>query len=434
MRKIIYAAILFASCSKDDAVLPKAELDIQGDANLGLIAYTTKTDSKGRTCMSCHTSPEGLDIVAFGKMNITEEERTIFKRSLDHVSREDAANLVAYFKTLRTKVTPNENEPPIKAPRGESPSQIWDGSTKITREQIASWNFWKIETGFEFPRWFAGDNTGTATDDNTDWLSEIGLPNEKAKMKIVFNEYVKNPTYDNLYRVIKESKSALTEGERHPGEHGYRDFVTSFDYQRWLATLYIQHIRRAGIQYGDQTYDGAEFSMLDPIWDAGNVARRSEDNGSLAEEIPNRLQNEMRWLYLAWLGNMGRRNSFETQYIGSALKDGGQRDLASLVILRSMLHRSPNSQRLFDDIFSMSYITSPNMVYRSMQFGLTEVIRRLQDEPSSTKLIPSEATVIIDLYEGQTKSNVTRSNMTLSEKSEILSLLDQVITKLYRMR
>jgi hypothetical protein len=433
MKKIIFVAILFSSCSKEDDILPKTE-SIQGDANLGLAVYTTKTDAKGRTCISCHASPDGLDIVDFGKLNVTEEEATIFKRSLDHVSKEDAANLVAYFKTLRTRVTPNGNEPPIKAPRGQAPSQIWDGSTKLTREQIASWDFWKIETGFEFPRWIVGDNTGTVADDNTDWLSEIGLPNEKAKMKTVFDEYVKNPSYDNLYRVIKESKAALTDGERHPGEHRYRDFVTSFDYQRWLATLYMQHIRRTGVPYGDQTYDGAEFSMLDPIWDAGNVARRSQDNGSLIEEIPNRLQNEMRWLYLAWLGNMGKRNSFETQYIGNALMDGGKRDLASLVILRSMLHRSPNSQRLFDDVYSMSYITSPNMVYRSMQFGLTEVIRRLQTDPFNTKLIPSDALVIINSYEAQVKTNIARSSMTSSEKNEILDLLDQVLVKVYQMK
>jgi hypothetical protein len=253
-------------------------------------------------------------------------------------------------------------------------------------------------------------------------------------MKPHFDEYVKTPAYDNLYRVIKGSKAALTDGERHPGEHRYRDFVTSFDYQRWLATLYMQHIRRTGVPYGDQTYDGAEFSMLDPIWDAGNVARRSQDNGSLIEEIPNRLQNEMRWLYLAWLGNMGKRNSFETQYIGNALMDGGKRDLASLVILRSMLHRSPNSQRLFDDVYSMSYITSPNMVYRSMQFGLTEVIRRLQTDPFNTKLIPSDALVIINSYEAQVKTNIARSSMTSSEKNEILDLLDQVLVKVYQMK
>jgi hypothetical protein len=353
---------------------------------------------------------------------------------MEHVSREEALHIVAYMKSLSSRKSSNGNEPPIKSPKGQSAHQVWDGSSPLTKEQIKAWDFWKINVSFEFPRWIEGDNTNTRPEDNTDWLSEIGLPNEKPEIKIAFDSYLKNPNYDNLYRIVRASKTVLSEGERNPGEHGYRDFKTSFDYQRWLATLYMQHIRKEGITFGESTYDSPEFSMLDPIWDVGNVARRSQDNGRVGEEIPNRLDNEVKWLYLAWLGNMGKRNSFETQYIGTALKDKGERDLASLVILRSMLHRSPNSQRLFDDIFSMTYITSTNMLYRSLQFGLNEILDRLRSNYTNTRLSREEATIILNLYEGEVKRNINNSAMTSQEKNEIIASLDSIIIRLREMR
>lgn len=424
MKKIFLFCVILSSCAKEN-------IEPVGDPSQGLSIYLNKQDSKGRTCVSCHGSPDGLDIVDFGKIDPREQDETVMKRSLEHVSREDAAHIVAYLKTLQAR--PNGNSAPIKAPTGPRPSEIWNGSTLLTREEVLGWDFWKIGVSFDFPKWIVGDNTNFLPDDNTDWLSEIGLPNEKPAMRVVFSEYLRSPTYDNLRRVIWESRSALTEGERHPGEHGYRDFKTAFDYQRWLSTLYMQHIRREGIAFGDSRWDTPEFSMLDPVWDAGNVARRSSDNGSPAEEIPNRLQNEVRWLYLAWLGNMGKRNSFETQYVGAALRDAGERDLASLVILRSMLHRSPNSQRLFDDLFSMTYIASPNLLYRSLVFGLNEVKRRLREDYARTRITSVEAGYVLTYYE-EAKSNIQRSSMTSGQKSETLALLEEVSTALRAMR
>jgi|TARA_B110000977_G_scaffold191673_1_gene264154 hypothetical protein len=90
----------------------------------------------------------------------------------------------------------------------------------------------------------------------------------------------------------------MSEGERNPGEHGLNDFNESFDYQRWMATLYMQHVinPNSDLEFGEELsgYDLGNFSLSDGIWDVGNIARRRQDNGSNVgngNEVDNRLLN-----------------------------------------------------------------------------------------------------------------------------------------------
>jgi hypothetical protein len=163
-----------------------------------------------------------------------------------------------------------------------------------------------------------------------------------------------------------------------------------------MATLYMQHVinPNSDLEFGEELsgYDLGNFSLSDGIWDVGNIARRSQDNGSNVgngNEVDNRLLNEVQWLYLGWLTNYGKRNSNESQYIGTALKDFGEEDLASLVILKSMVNRSPSSQRMYDDVFTMGYITSDEMFYESVKFGLDFLIDGA-DNNLDFKLLTSE--------------------------------------------
>ena len=92
---------------------------------------------------------------------------------------------------------------------------------------------------------------------------------------------------------------------------------------------------------------------------------------------------------MGWLTNYGKRNSNESQYVGTALKNFGEEDLASLVILKSMVNRSPSSQRMYDDVFTMGYITSDEMFYESVKFGLDFLIDGA-DNNLDFKLLTSE--------------------------------------------
>ena len=197
-----------------------------------------------------------------------------------------------------------------------------------------------------------------------------------------------NPNKHTLKALLKKSHEALSEGERNPGEHGFNNFNKAFDYQRWMATVYFQHIlsSNSDLSFGEEIDDDiSNFSLIDPVWDVGNIARRSEDNGTLTgngNEIQNRLENEVKWLYLGWLGNFGKRNSFETQYIGSALRDFGHPKLGVLVTLKSLISRSSNSQRMYDDLFTLTFVNTPETLFRSLEFGTNYLINGLETEYS----------------------------------------------------
>jgi len=400
MKKLILLVFVLTvmSCEKDEIYIEVPPVDIEisnnisdsvdlyGDSSLGLNLYLNSKDSDGRSCVSCHLSPTGIDIVQFGKIDIRQQESIVVKRATGHITLEESYHIAAYLKTLNAQ--PNNNGSlstmiGIDNSNGVEPSQVWDGTTSLTVNEINSWDFRNgISYDFEFPRWFKGDETNTMYDDNLDWLPETDLLTEKGiEYDDEYLNYIDNPTKENLKTLLIHSHYKLSEGERNPGEHGFNNFDKSFDYQRWMATLYMQHLIKpnSDLEFGEELsgYDLGNFSISDGIWDVGNIARRSQDNGSNVgngDEVDNRLLNEVQWLYLGWLTNYGKRNSNESQYIGTALKDFGEEDLASLVILKSIVNRSPNSQRMYDDVFTMGYITSDDMFYESVKFGLDFLI------------------------------------------------------------
>ena len=400
MKKLILLIFVLTviSCEKDEIYIEVSSVDVEipnnisdsvdlyGDSSLGLNIYLNSKDSDGRSCVSCHLSPTGIDIVQFGKIDIRQQDSIVVKRATGHITLEESYHIAAYLKTLNAQ--PNNNGSlstmiGIDNSNGVEPSDVWDGSTSLTVNEINNWDFRNgISYDFEFPRWFKGDETNTMYDDNLDWLPETDLLTEKGiEYDDEYLNYIDNPTKENLKNLLIHSHYSLSEGERNPGEHGFNDFERSFDYQRWMATLYMQHVIKpnSDLEFGEELsgYDLGSFSISDGIWDVGNIARRSQDNGSNignGNEIDNRLLNEVQWLYLGWLSNYGERNSNESQYIGTALKDYGEEDLASLVILKSIINRSPNSQRMYDDVFTMGYISSNNMFYESVLFGLNFLI------------------------------------------------------------
>lgn len=400
MKKLILLIFVLTvmSCEKDEIYIEVPPIDVEisnnisdsvdlyGDSSLGLNIYLNSKDSDGRSCISCHLSPTGIDIVQFGKIDIRQQDSIVVKRATGHITLEESYHIAAYLKTLNAQ--PNNNGSistmiGIDNSNGVEPSQVWDGSTSLTVNEINNWDFRNgISYDFEFPRWFKGDETNTMYDDNLDWLPETDLLTEKGiQYDDEYLNYIDNPTKENLKTLLIHSHYKLSEGERNPGEHGFNDFDKSFDYQRWMATLYMQHVIKpnSDLVFGEELsgYDLGNFSISDGIWDVGNIARRSQDNGSNVgngNEVDNRLLNEVQWLYMGWLTNYGKRNSNESQYIGTALKDYGEEDLASLVILKSIISRSPNSQRMYDDVFTMGYITSDDMFYESVMFGLNFLI------------------------------------------------------------
>ncbi len=423
-----------------------------GDPSKGLNIYLNVLDKNNRACVNCHLSTDGFDIMFFGKTDPLLQDSIIIERAVfnpttntGHISLQDAYHIAAYFKQIakNNNIVPNGNLPIIPIPKGQSPNQVWDGSTSLTENQINGWNFREnINLSFSFPKWFSGDQFNNKADENLDFIPEIDLLTAKeGVIRVAYNKYLKNPTKTELKNVLMSVQNTLSDGERNPGEHGYNDFNTAFDYARWKAVLYFQHIKKknSDLIFGEEIdADISEFALADAIWDVGNVARRSQDNGSNlgnGKEIDNRLLNEVQWLYLGWLTNFGKRNSFESQYIGSALKDYGEQDLASLVILRSLVNRSDHSQLLFDDVYTMSYITSDNKLYESLNFGLNYLINGVKSGNPRFKLLrPDQIRNTLDNLKDNKASNLidnlnNKYNLSVTQKD----VLNKRIQELYML-
>ena len=200
-----------------------------------------------------------------------------------------------------------------------------------------------------------------------------------------------------------------------------------------MTTLYFQHAIDPGndFDFGDElSSDIASFSIADALWDAGNVARRSQDNGDGTQEIPNRLQNELGWLYLGWLTNYGARNSFETQYLGTALKDYGEQHLATLVILKSLLSRSDHShsQLIYDDIYSLSFLAKDALYYESLLFATEHVLQGLNNSETRYDLLqPDQVTVTLNNM-GYTKQNIqNNSYINTTQKQTLENQIDSLV-------
>jgi hypothetical protein len=419
-----------------------------GDPSKGLNIYLTVLDNNNRACVNCHLSTDGFDIMFFGKSDQLLQDSIIIERAVfnpvtntGHISLQDAYHIAAYFKQVAkiNNIVPNGNPPIIPIPKGLSPNEVWNGSSVLSENQISEWNFRdNININFSFPKWFSGDQFNKA-DENLDFIPEIDLLTAKeGAIRTAYNKYLLNPSKTELKNVLMAVQNTLSDGERNPGEHGYNDFITSFDYARWKAVLYIQHIRKrnSDLNFGDEIdKDISEFSLADALWDVGNVARRSQDNGSNVgngKDIDNRLLNEVQWLYLGWLTNFGKRNSFESQYIGTALKEFGQQDLASLVILRSLISRSDHSQLLFDDVYTMSYITSDNKLYESLKFGLNYLLNGIKSGNPKFKLLRADQIRnTLDNLKDNKASNLidnlkNKNNLNTTQKDSLIKLTEEL--------
>lgn len=466
----IILLITVSACSKNDAIIISPttnpttttptvttqtitdKINQLGDPSKGLNIYLTVLDNNKRACVNCHISVDGFDIMHFGKIDPLLQdsiiiERAVFnpKNNTGHISLENAYHIAAYFKQLAktNNIVPNGNPPIIPIPRGQNPNQVWNGSTSLTENQINTWNFRdNININFSFPKWFSGDQFNDKANENLDFIPEIDLLTAKeGAIRTAFDKYLKNPTKFELKNVLIAIQNTLTEGEKNPGEHGFNDFITAFDYARWKAVLYFQHIRKrnSDLNFGEEIdADISDFSLADALWDVGNIARRSQDNGSNVgngKEIDNRLQNEVQWLYLGWLTNFGKRNSFETQYIGAALKDYGEQDLASLVILKSLVSRSDHSQLLYDDVYSISFITSDNKVYESLQFGLNYLLNGIKSGNPRFKLLkPDQIKNSLDNLKDNNASNLidnikSKTNLSSIQKDSTIKLTEELYTQ-----
>ena len=133
---------------------------------------------------------------------------------------------------------------------------------------------------------------------------------------------------------------------------------------------------------------------------------------------------------IGWLTNYGARNSFETQYLGTALKDYGEQHLATLVILKSLLSRSDHShsQLIYDDIYSLSFLAKDALYYESLLFTTEHVLQGLNNSETRYDLLqPDQVSVTLNNM-GYTKQNIqNNSYINTTQKQTLENQIDSLV-------
>jgi hypothetical protein len=232
----------------------------------------------------------------------------------------------------------------------------------------------------------------------------------------------------------------LTAGEKHPGEHGYNDFKESYNTMKWLSSAYIQHvIRYKNNQFGPfnifvdgRNSDNIYESVLDPIWFAGDIARRSLENGSVSTQLQDRDEIRSTWLYLGWIGNYGKTANFESKYISDALMSKNFQYLTQAVIMKSLINRPNNVQALYDDVRSAGKFIEPNTgnFDKCLDFMLSYIINKQNTNYQSTVVTGDDKKWSLeDLISA--KSDIEKK--AGSAKNTLINKIDQIIASVNAM-
>lgn len=457
---LILAISIFQSCSKSDLSLPipinpvvvvtekldtriVSTISLSESINRGQFVYTNVLDDKNDACMSCHVSKDGYDIALFNNVDSVQFMNRVFHRALKHVSTEDAINVMNYIKSLtKNGVTPRNTTKIVYQPgmdivtESQFANSIGLTNSSYTLNQIAAWDFTQIKVPITLPRWV---DTSSLNDILPEKALQL-LKNNNSAVKTAYYQYLENPTDVNFVRFKRVVFNNMTAGEKHPGEHGYADFKESYNTMKWLSSAYIQHIiRYKNGQFGpfNLVVDGVNSdniyeSVLDPIWFAGDIARRSLDNGSLQEQLQDRDDIRSTWLYLGWIGNYGKTANFESKYIAEALISKNFQYLSQAVIMKSLINRPSNVQAIYDDLRSAGRFIEPSTgnFDKCLDFMLTFVLNKQSMYYSSTIVIGDEKKWSLeDLI--ATKGYIEQK--AGSSKIALLAKIDQIIATVSAM-
>jgi len=396
----------------DTLIVDMEEEEIEYSYQLGRDIYKF-------SCAVCHLSPDGSDIIRFGRSNPIEQADSIISRALGHVSLDSAKQVEFYLNQLQEElgITPNDNAPVIPRPVGDIPTAVWSGQELFT-ELIESWNFKNIEISFDSPRWFDNES-------NTDWIPEDTIISfGRGEVRYRFQEYLDDPSLARLESLIIEADQNLTQGERHPGEYDYWDFERSFDNARWLSVLYMQHV----FSNPSVNIEDSEIG-IDILWRPGDIARRSS-TGAISEELDNRVLNGISWMYYSWLYDEGyKRGDFESGYLCGQLHQYGSTHLALLVNLKNLVTRGPNLITPFMDLaqlVNMNYQPG-DLYYQSVSFGIEYILDRLNNDYENIQVDDNAKGEIIGAYNGWVLTNIPGALISEEQKQELHDKLLSII-------
>jgi len=394
---------------------------ITGDVVAGLETFKLE-------CSSCHTATDGFDLKFFAF-----PDTTIVRRAVAHVDTAAAHDIVAYIRTVRSRVTSRDLR--LFQPGGQRvggdqgfAAEVFGGDRfppDMTAEKMAAIDPLAIRIALDFPLW-------SFESSNLDWMPEFPIdpalltyPTQAGVPQDLLDRYYESYSVETLISAVL----ALRLAERDPANPDAPCVLDPFDRfrandcfetRRWIATLAAQHMLRTGDR------ESIHRILHDGWWDVGNAARRSLQTG---RPIANSVENWAQWMYLGWAFEPDRHASI---YLGLAMNRLGLPRHSTFHAARALVVRPQNSRAAFEDVENIARFAPEHWLFDALRFGMQHLVDRLdvgvrlqdQYDVDRAKEAVAQAydwavSVLVDQGEHDTLALL---------RDQILTGLDQVVT------
>jgi hypothetical protein len=420
MRRL-FPLLLLAACAPDVMAPTRSErpfFAVTGDPVAGESVFVA-------SCAECHATRDAFDLAYF-----SYTDTNIVRRALGHVNQQSADDIVAYVRSL---VTPHVPETFVPWQPGGSVLASdaafavatfgQDGiPAGLTRTQLLALDPLQVRIAQKLLEW-STEVILNQLNSTLEWMPAGPLE----PSVLAYNGNRVSTRLDAYYAVsslanLHEAIDAIADAGFDPAHKvcdqnsSQKNFQKCFTLRVWGSSLAAQHMLRNGIT----TF--LDDSVHQLWWDVGRIAQLSR---GYAGEVPHRLQNTARWMYLGWM--------FDPVHIAAIYTVGALKDVqlprhAAWVALRSEVVRLPGvfteDISPYVDFRVMTGVvpTGTAWAYNAGNFALNELLRRLNggDRPP-TSALRTTAT-------GQVNSGMTalQAKVTAAEYSTLNGLATQV--------
>ena len=231
------------------------------------VTLLRKPDKYGTACANCH-SPDAVELAVIA---FTDDD--VMRRGLQHVSPDDALDLVDYVHALRLKYkigatcsklwrpfqpggeplagdTPEAREMAFATELEKRQLLVFSkpitslSEAKAAADELEAVSLRTLPVGVKFPRWSEDAFNGEEHRSFNDWMPGAGrVPKEALKWYALHDAYLADPTIHNLsliHHTLRES-TELSRADSH-GREVDANFSVAYNAQGWMEdVLFLKH-------------------------------------------------------------------------------------------------------------------------------------------------------------------------------------------------
>ncbi|MEZ4415292.1 MAG: hypothetical protein R3E10_06025 [Gemmatimonadota bacterium] len=383
-----------------------------GDPILGQAAFQ-------RTCASCHSSRDGIDLARF-----SFPDSTIVRRALQHVDSSTALDIVAHIRSLA--VAPEPRGVRVFQPGG----RVLSGDVEFAERLFG---FDGFPGGMTTPRMRAIDlrhvaialpfGAWSSEASNTDWMPEAPIADaildyRDGWARGALDDYYAGPSDAHLITAVSRLRSAerSTDNPDAPCIASPNTLLRAgpcFETRRWIATLAAQHMLRSGVQ------GPLHPALHDAWWDVGQAVRIALLRD---QSFENGVEIWTSWMWLGWSFEPGRHASV---YLASGLQRLGLYRHATFHALKAMVERDAGLLDPYLDVRQAATYAPAHWTYEGVAFAYRHLLERIEggDLPPANK--SADARVALEAAQ-----SAAAKRLTAGEAAALQTLLDQVLSRL----